>query len=69
MSFFKNLFGGDKKSQKKEAQPLMRGSEPLQSTEQIDSTRNTMEAEMQADRVRRQAQADAKEAPKKDAAE
>jgi len=68
MSFIKRLFGGgDKKAEASKANtgPAMRGSEPLQSAAQIDSTRNNMEAEMQADRARRQAIEDAKAPPAK----
>ncbi len=69
MSFFKKLFGGGQKKAEAPAStgPGMRGSEPLQTSAQVDSTRNNMEAEMNADRARRQAAADAKAAETKDA--
>jgi len=71
MSFFKKIFGGGDKKPKASSEgnqpnmPGMRGSEPLQSAAQVDSTRNNMEAELNADRARRQAKVDAAEAEAK----
>ena len=57
MNLLKKVFGGGKEKPARMSD-LMRATEPVQTPEETESIRNNMEAEMLAERQRREAKAD-----------